>query len=621
MAQRLAFFLCGVGLLTLLACGGGGGGGGGDTRIPTLAGSTPADGATGVAVDTFVDLFWEQDLDPATVTPGHVELRAPSGPVSGALSYDAGARRIRFVSDENLVLGTRYTAHVSPGLAATDGQVLGAPYDVSFRVLTAAPLSTQLLETAAVDSATYQALALNDEGRGFAVWSQVPAAGNRTLRATRFDVATGRGAATALGSAASIGTTEQGVAVNQAGDAIVAWQTQDGTQDTWARIYRADIDAWSSTRKLNVTPGETARDARVGIDANGTAHVVWTQQAGFGLPEDLWYRKYARTGGWSAPARVETLAGKAQGVFVAVHPTGRACVAWHQQSPTVFNIYARRYHPATGWSAVESLEPDDTTRALGPQVVIAPSGDILVCWFQEEGAAHSDDRMWANVFVAGGGPGSGWQGEVLLRDDEGDHRGFQLVMDGSGNAIVGWQQYVNPYHHAYARRLPAGGSWEDVVTLSGTNSYVIDSWSLQLAMNPAGRTQALWAQTDAGGRKDLRARSYLPGSGWGIIAVVNPEGLGPTPTGRCAIDPEGNSMVVWQQGVYDTLGAYLRSDAWRNTYGPGLGWRGADPLEDDEVSSAYTRAVRMDRHGRGVVVWSQDRAGVSGSDLYTTIFR
>jgi Bacterial Ig-like domain len=91
---------------------GGDGGGGGDTTAPPITATSPADGATGVAVGSNVTATFSEAMDAGTV-PGAFTLTAGGSAVSAAVTYDPQANRATLDPAADLVPGTTYTARVS----------------------------------------------------------------------------------------------------------------------------------------------------------------------------------------------------------------------------------------------------------------------------------------------------------------------------------------------------------------------------------------------------------------------------------------------------------------------------------------------------------------------------
>ncbi|MEV8096110.1 Ig-like domain-containing protein [Kitasatospora sp. NPDC085879] len=111
-----------------------------DTTAPTVTGTTPAAGATGVAVGTPVKFSFSEPLDPATVTASALTLKTTTGgtPVAGTVSYDAATGTAVLTPGADLALTTGYTATVQ-GVKDLAGNTLAAPVSVSFTTAGAPP--------------------------------------------------------------------------------------------------------------------------------------------------------------------------------------------------------------------------------------------------------------------------------------------------------------------------------------------------------------------------------------------------------------------------------------------------------------------------------------------------
>ncbi|GAA2794937.1 Ig-like domain-containing protein [Kitasatospora sp. CM 4170] len=110
-----------------------------DTTAPTVTGTTPAAGATGVAPGTAVRFSFGEPLDPASVTASSVTLRTAGGAaVAGTVAYDTAANGVVFTPGSPLALTTGHTATVQ-GVRDTSGNALASPFTLSFTTGGAAP--------------------------------------------------------------------------------------------------------------------------------------------------------------------------------------------------------------------------------------------------------------------------------------------------------------------------------------------------------------------------------------------------------------------------------------------------------------------------------------------------
>jgi hypothetical protein len=94
----------------------------GDTTPPTVASTSPTNGATGVAVDTVVTGTFSEAMNASTITTSSFTLRRGTTSVSGSVSYNAGTYTATFDPAADLAYDTTYTARLST--AVTDAAVL-----------------------------------------------------------------------------------------------------------------------------------------------------------------------------------------------------------------------------------------------------------------------------------------------------------------------------------------------------------------------------------------------------------------------------------------------------------------------------------------------------------------
>ncbi|WP_157269485.1 N,N-dimethylformamidase beta subunit family domain-containing protein, partial [Azohydromonas aeria] len=125
---------------------GGGSGGGGDTTPPTVTGTSPAAGATGVAATAGVTATFSEAMDAASVGAGSFELRASGSPtaVSATVSYDAASRTATLTPAAALAGSTGYTATVrggttEPRVKDAAGNALASSMSWSFTTAAASP--------------------------------------------------------------------------------------------------------------------------------------------------------------------------------------------------------------------------------------------------------------------------------------------------------------------------------------------------------------------------------------------------------------------------------------------------------------------------------------------------
>ena len=98
-----------------------------DTRRPRVAVMRPAPGASGVAVDKCVTLFFDEPVDAATVTDASFRLTdtRTNNPVSGTISVDSTGTSATICPDSGLVFNTSIRVNATTAIQDLAGNTLG----------------------------------------------------------------------------------------------------------------------------------------------------------------------------------------------------------------------------------------------------------------------------------------------------------------------------------------------------------------------------------------------------------------------------------------------------------------------------------------------------------------
>ena len=225
-------------------------------------------------------------------------------------------------------------------------------------------------------------LALDPAGDAVAVWKRSDGIHDRIQ-------ATVRPAGGSFGLPASAQTlsrsTEDGddpqVSVDAAGDAIVVWSGNDGTDN---RIEEAMRPAGGSFANGVEISGADGQEAQIAMDAAGHAMVVWL------LNDGTNYRVQAATGqtggSFAAPVFVSDAGEDADQPQVAMDPQGDAVAVWRRNDAT-FPIRAAIQAPGGGFGPARDLsgQGNDTNPAV---VGMDTHGDAAVVWAEYDGTNY-----------------------------------------------------------------------------------------------------------------------------------------------------------------------------------------------------------------------------------------
>ncbi len=103
-----------------------------NSLVPLLREVSPANSATGVAVDTVVTAEFATAMNGNTMTPGTFTLDAGTGPVTASVVYDEATRTVQLTPAAPLAPGTTHTATLATGITDQNGVPLPQPLVWSF---------------------------------------------------------------------------------------------------------------------------------------------------------------------------------------------------------------------------------------------------------------------------------------------------------------------------------------------------------------------------------------------------------------------------------------------------------------------------------------------------------
>ena len=364
---------------------------------------------------------------------------------------------------------------------------------IQARLVTAPSASAATLNISGFGNAPR--VAFDHAGNAIAVWAQYDDPRN-DVWASRYVASTQAWSAPVRVSSANAvaGVTVADLAVDAAGNAIALWAQGDGRTnhfDEWYATYDAAAGAWSAPA-LASDGVDSAYGGRVAVNANGQAVVAWQQENGDGTtvsnaPTDVWARTVTAAGLWSAPRTINAIAGAQLGVYgqisVAVDSAGNGAVVWAQGAPM-----AATFSAANGWQASQSLLGTSADGAYAPQVAFDAAGNAIAVW-QEQDGSHAFGG--ASRYV----PGTGWSASTPFASSaSGDLYLPVLAVDGAGNATALWYAAgLGDSAQVMTNRYLAGSGWGTPRLLSPTPTDGFMTYPVPVvAANAAGKTVAVW---------------------------------------------------------------------------------------------------------------------------------
>lgn len=499
------------------------GAGGGASVTPGIESIDPAPGTEGVALDTDVTVVFAQPMDPATLSGTSLTLTCDGVAIAATPSLDAASRVATLDPVEDLPLHASCTVTLTEALTDAAGTALfSEPYTSGFR--------SRDCE-----------------------W----------------------GAASEL-EAADPSASVPRLAVNAAGQAVVAWLQSDGADvRVWSRIYDPTTGVWSTARPLSAASATAPGRPDVAIDPAGTAIVAWTQ--GY----DLSASRYVAGSGWVVAASVASSPG-ADGVSaprVAVDPAGNVLALWTEFQlgpPISSSLHANLFSASTAaWGSATTVRGGILN---GYDVAAAGDGTFEVL-LVARGATAGVEVMGSLRYL----PVAGWQSEVTHGSVYTSFGEPRLVANQGGDCFSIWGGIpANGVGSLRAERYTAG-SWEADARIGAlyVNSAAID-------VAETGEALALWVQADA-----LRWNRFRQGT-WRGDAALTTVGAGVPSEPAVAADGLGGVTAAWVEA------GHVRANRYVNEL-----WQTDVPVGASAVADATELRLAADERGRVTATWTQ----------------
>ena len=406
------------------------------------------------------------------------------------------------------------------------------------------------------------------------------------------------------------------IAVNERGDAIVAWTTGASLRTAFRPAGAAAFEAPQTA--VGGTPGAP----QIVLDANGNAAMIWldntnldaivrpaggtwqsqqTLSAGFPPSSRIGIDSsgnvtvvYAEannilarvrnaggnfaTAAFGAAVTLDNSVANASNVELAVHPSGAAVAAWQHVSTATFVAAAVRPAAGAAFGTAAALTNDPGgPNATTPDVAIDAAGNAVAVYNQLQGGQSS--VAWSTRPAGGSwSPGPASTPQYLEGAGTVAAAGPQVRIDNAGNTIATWALTTPAPARIRAAVRQPGGTMGAAATLSDPTAAA----SAPVVAAGGGAPMVAWIQTV--GTNSRVDSSVFEGGAWAPAqtASASDAAVGPLAAG---MDDQGNASAVWESTLpEDAFAAVFDNVA------PAFAVRAPDPTSA-AAGSAFTFGV------------------------------
>lgn len=347
---------------------------------------------------------------------------------------------------------------------------------------------SEVMDTDAAMGISFPQIAMDAQGCAIAVWRRFvdPCS---SIWANRFVPGRGWDRPSLLRMEDDGEVFDPRLAMNSQGDAMVVWQHSSATRNAvWSARYSAEAGGWGRPTIASSHNVSDASAPRVAMDAAGNAMVAWRQFDGVGT--SIWVNLCEAGHSWGvADAIGVEQAGTAFDPQITMNAAGNAIVMWTQSGRQHSRIYACHYVMGMGWGRTTRIGAHNDNTALSPQVAMDQRGNAIAVWDERDGKRF---KVFASRYVAGGVWGKPTRVDRRSTSDAGDAFDPKVAMDAQGNAVVVWQQVIGVRRGIWSNRYVLGLGWDEPAQLKSREGG--DAFEPQIAMEEGGRAFAMWQE-------------------------------------------------------------------------------------------------------------------------------
>ncbi|WP_029917469.1 hypothetical protein [Pelobacter seleniigenes] len=235
-------------------------------------------------------------------------------------------------------------------------------------------------------------IATDGAGNAIVLWRQIDGLGN-TIWSSRYNAGT-----LSWGSQDKVATDGGPVwdcqlAVDEAGNAIAVWVHKETTGDLlWVSHFDVTTLSWGGAEEIKSRNNEGVEYPQVAMDDAGNGIVAWRQYTA--ATDSIKTRYYnAVTSSWERVADIKTSSTELTDFPQIAFNAGGGIAVWEQSDGAVSTLWTNRFNTATlTWGEAEAIT-NANDEAYFPQIAMDSNGNAIVVWVHSDGAV---DNIWVS---------------------------------------------------------------------------------------------------------------------------------------------------------------------------------------------------------------------------------
>jgi hypothetical protein len=311
------------------------------------------------------------------------------------------------------------------------------------------------------------------------------------------------------------------------GGAIIVWEDlRSGSWDIYAqRVNASGIPQWTANGVAICTAPDYQGYLAIVSDGSGGAIITWED---YRSGSDIYAQRVNHSGvpQWTANGvLICTAAGAQEDAVLVSDGSGGAIITWEDFRGTDWDIYAQRVNPSgvPQWTAngVALCAASDDQAYLA--AVSDGSGGAIIAW--EDYRNGSDEDIYAQRVNQSGVPQWTANG-VAVCTASGGQEYLAIESDGSGGAIIAWEDQRSGWD-IYAQRMNPSGIPQWTADGIAVCTAPGEQWYPTPVSDDSSGAIIIWRDERSGSWDIYAQRVIADGSLNGVVPTITPS---PTPT-------------------------------------------------------------------------------------------
>jgi hypothetical protein len=401
------------------------------------------------------------------------------------------------------------------------------------------------------------------------------------------------------------------------GGVIIAWAAQNAGYDIYAqRLDENGNPLWDENGVLICTRNSNQQDPMMVSDGSGGAIITWNDQENYHI-----YAQRVDSGGqvkWTANGVVICdAAGDKEDPRLVSDGSGGAIITWTDGRTSPTEIYAQRVdtNGAVKWTSNGVNVSDDGVvyDNESPTLVSDGSGGAIIAWTADGG--DTNNRIAAQRLDENGS--RQWSDAAVICAVQNGNGDVVSATDGSGGAIISWpdsRNYASTQYDIYAQRVNGSG----VVQWTANGVVICDAADWQqvprLVNDGSGGAIITWQDYRSGTSEDIYAQRVDSGGQvkWDENGVVICAAAGHQLDPRLVSDGSGGAIITWDdQGTYDIYAQRVNESGV-------MQWAPNGLVICDAAGKQKVPNLAQSGLGGAIIAWTDERNDPSSfyADLY-----